>query len=185
MPMHYFKNYLVELHQALNKIDLKEFDLFLEELSGAFARKSQIFIFGNGGSASTASHFVCDINKGVSFKKTNKFKLICLNDNIPTLLAYANDISFQDIFVEQLKNLFNKEDLVIGLSGSGNSENVLKAIKYANEYDGKTFGICGRGGKLVEIAQKTLIIQSNDMQKIEDIHLIISHCAMQYLNSNY
>lgn len=180
----FYKNYLAELSNIFTTMNAKEFEKFVEELNGAYERQSQIFICGNGGSASTASHFVCDVNKGVSFGKDKRFKVICLNDNTPTMLAYANDVSFDDIFVEQLKNFMNKDDLVIGVSGSGNSENVLKSIRYANEHDGKTFGICGfGGGKLKDMAQNSLIIDSNDMQKVEDMHMIIFHCAMQYLNT--
>ncbi|OGW15613.1 MAG: hypothetical protein A2035_02760 [Nitrospirae bacterium GWA2_42_11] len=98
-------------------------------------------------------------------------------------MAYANDVSYNDIFVEQLRNFMNKNDLLIGISGSGNSENVLRAIRYCNENGGVTFGICGLGGcKLREIAGKSLIIQSNDMQKVEDAHLIIVHSIMQWFN---
>lgn len=102
------------------------------------------------------------------------------------MLAYANDVSYDEVFVEQLKNFMTRDDLVIGISGSGNSKNVLRAIEYANGNDGKTFGVCGfGGGKLKSIAQKSLVIDSNDMQKVEDTHLIIFHCAMQWLNANY
>lgn len=104
---------------------------------------------------------------------------------MPTIMAYANDVSYNDIFVEQLKNFMKKDDLIIGISGSGNSENVLKVIIYGNEHSGKTFGICGYGGgRLKDIAQKSLVVNSNDMQKVEDIHLILLHSAMQYLRVN-
>jgi len=182
MPSVFFKNYLRELNNIFGDINSKEFEVFIGELIVAYERQSNIFVCGNGGSASTASHFACDINKGVGFGKDKRFKVICLNDNIPTLLAYANDISYDDVFVEQLKNFMVKDDLVIGVSGSGNSGNILKAIEYANKNGGNTFGICGYdGGKLKTLAQKSMVIQSNDMQKVEDIHMIVIHCAMQYL----
>lgn len=181
----FLQNYLKELTNILNAINPKEFDDFIAELSNAYERQANIFICGNGGSASTTSHFACDINKGVSYGKDKRFKIICLNDNIPTMLAYANDISYSEVFVEQLKNFMVRDDLVIGISGSGNSENVLKLIKYANEHGGKTFGICGYGGgKLKEIAQKSFVINSNDMQKVEDMHMIVLHCAMQWFKTN-
>lgn len=184
MPSEFLKNYLAELNNILSTIDTKEFEVFIEELTGAYKRQSNIFICGNGGSAATAAHFVCDINKGVSFGKEKRFRVICLSDNIPTLMAYANDVSYDSIFIEQLKNFMNTNDLVVGVSGSGNSENVLRAIRYGNENGGRTFGICGcGGGKLKDIAQKSLVINSNDMQKVEDSHLIILHCVMQWFNA--
>lgn len=184
MSSDFLKKYLLELSGIFSTINAKEFEHFIEELQDAFKRGSHIFICGNGGSASTASHFACDINKGVSYGKDKRFKIICLNDNIPTMLAYANDVSYDDVFVEQLKNFLVKDDLVIGISGSGNSENVLKAVRYANENGGKTFCICGYGGgKIKDTAQKSLVINSNDMQKVEDAHLIILHCAMQWFNA--
>lgn len=183
MPSTFLQKYMNELSSIMSKIDTREFRYFIRELSESYDRQSQIFICGNGGSAATASHFACDINKGVSFGKSKKFKVICINDNIPTILAYANDVSYKDVFVEQLKNFMGKNDLVIGVSGSGNSENILRALQYGNENGGRTYGICGYGGgRMKYLAQKSLIIESHDMQKVEDMHLIIFHCAMQYLN---
>ena len=105
-----------------------------------------------------------------------KFKFICLNDNIPSLMAYANDLSFEDIFVEQLKNFYQKGDIVIGISGSGNSMNVLKAIDYANENGGVTVGLTGySGGKLIEMAQHNVHIPIDDMQIVEDLHMVLDH----------
>jgi D-sedoheptulose 7-phosphate isomerase len=184
-PSMFLKNYLKELSETLDIIDLKQFDEFINELILSYEKSSFVFICGNGGSAATAAHFACDINKGVSFGREKRFKVICLNDNLPIVLAYANDTSYDRVFVEQLSNFMNKDDLIIGISGSGNSENILKAIKYGNEKGGRTFGICGYGGgKLKNIAQKSLVINSNDMQKVEDAHLILFHCAMQYLYRN-
>ncbi len=184
MPSTFLRNYLREIGNIFEGINTKEFEDFIEELIEAYQRKSDIFISGNGGSAATTAHFACDINKGVSFGKEKRFKVICLNDNVPTMLAYANDMSYDDIFIEQLKNFLKKDDLVIGSSSSGNSNNVLKAIEYANANGGRTFGICGfGGGKLKSLAQKSIVTNSNDMQKVEDLHIIILHCAMQYLNS--
>jgi D-sedoheptulose 7-phosphate isomerase len=184
MPAVFLKNYLLELTGIINMIDAKEFESLVGELASAYEKQSNIFICGNGGSAATASHFACDINKGVSFGKEKRFRVICLNDSIPTIMAYSNDVSYDSIFVEQLKNFMNAGDLLIGISGSGNSGNVLNAVRYANESGGKTFGICGYGGgRLKDTAQKSLVVKSNDMQKVEDAHLIILHCVMQWFNA--
>ncbi|MGB2929389.1 MAG: SIS domain-containing protein, partial [Desulfobacterales bacterium] len=126
------------------------------------------------------SHWACDINKGCGLGIDKKFKMICLNDSISTMLAYANDLSYEDIFIEQLKNFFVPGDVVIGISGSGNSENVLKAIEYANKNGGTTVGLCGfSGGKLYQIVNIPILAKVDDMQKIEDIHMIVAHISMQ------
>jgi len=184
MPSVFMNSYITRLAGILERINGKEFEDFIAELDRAYRQEASIFIFGNGGSATTASHFACDMNKGVGHGKSKKFKVVCLNDNIPILLAYANDISYNDVFMEQLKNFVQAEDLVIGVSGSGNSENIVRAVSYANERGIATFGICGfDGGSLKNVAQNSLVIDCDDMQKIEDTHLIIFHCAMQWFNT--
>lgn len=175
-----FLYYFKEIEDTLAHIDLDSFILINEYIFNAFERGNHIFTMGNGGSGATASHLVCDLNKGVNFSRKQKFKAICLNDNLPTLLAYANDVSYSDIFCEQLKNFMDEGDVVIGFSGSGNSENVLKAIKYANENGGITIGFSGYdGGKLARIARFSLVAHINDMQKSEDVHLILCHLIMR------
>lgn len=181
MSSEFFKNYLNRLSGLLEKVNVGELEKFVVELGRARERGANIFVFGNGGTASTASHFACDMNKSASYKRAKKFKFICLNDNLPTILAYANDVSYADVFIEQLKNLHKKADMVIGVSASGDSENVIKAVKYARGQGGVTFGICGfEGGKLKDAAEKCLVIKSRDMQQIEDLHLIIFHCVSQW-----
>lgn len=174
--------YFTKLKQTIDKVSVQEIDSLMNLLMQSMEAGKTIFIMGNGGSSATASHFACDFNKGVSFGKENKFKMICLNDNIPSIMAYANDLSFNEIFVEQLKNYYNPGDVVIGISGSGNSPNVIKALEYANDHDGITVGLTGYdGGKLKLIAKNNIHIPINDMQISEDLHLIINHCMMQIL----
>jgi len=164
---------------AINKADLSE---VMNVLVNAQKRGSRIFIMGNGGSAATASHFCCDFNKGVSEKKKDKFKFICLNDNIPTLMAYANDVSYEEVFVAPLRNFLEKEDVVIGISGSGNSPNVVKAIEYANAQGAFTIGLTGYdGGKVKQLSQYNVHIPINDMQITEDLHMMLDHCIMKIL----
>lgn len=180
----YYLDYFQDLKNILDKIDLDNFNKINELLYNAFEKGKQIFTMGNGGSGSTASHLVCDLNKGVNFSQREKFKAICLIDNLPTILAYANDISYSDVFCEQLKNFMNEEDIVIGFSGSGNSENIIKAIEFANENGGITIGFSGfDGGELSKIAQLSLVVLINDMQKCEDVHLILCHLIMQTMNN--
>ena len=174
--------YFVALENVLRNIQLDEVDTFLNVLSASRREGRQVFIFGNGGSGSTASHMTCDLNKGASLGKSRRFKVICLNDNVPTMTAYANDITYDDIFVEPLRNFLLPGDVVIGISGSGNSENVIRAIEYANEHEAVTVGLCGySGGRLKEKARHSVHVNVNDMQKVEDVHLILGHLAMQIL----
>jgi len=172
--------YLQRLKEVLDSFPHDQFNRFYEALVAAYNHDKHIFIMGNGGSGSTASHWACDINKGCCLNREKRFKMISLADNIPTMLAYGNDLSYDDIFLEQLRNFFVPGDLVIGISGSGNSPNVLKAIDYANTHGGISAGLCGYGGgKLLSLVQIPLHIAVPDMQKVEDVHLIIGHIVMQ------
>jgi len=174
--------YLDDLQDTLRNIDLGNVERIVNAILTAYEKDRQIFIMGNGGSGSTASHFACDINKGVSFGLVKRFKVISLSDNIPTMLAYANDSSYDDIFVEQLKNFLNPGDVVIGISGSGNSINVIRAIQYANERGNDTIAFTGfDGGEIAKISKTSFVVPVNDMQKVEDGHLILAHVIMQIL----
>jgi len=177
-----FVDYCHGLNKALEGVPADSVEEFLQLLERACKEDHQVFLMGNGGSGSTASHAACDLNKGVSYGRAQRFRVICLNDNLPTLLAYANDVSYDEVFVEQLKNFLRAGDLVIGFSGSGNSTNVLKAIEYANQQGAVTVGLTGfDGGKLARLVRLSLVVPVHDMQKAEDAHLIIFHVAMQAL----
>jgi len=178
------KEYLGQLRQMLDLFPHEQFEKMIDCLLAAYAEGRRIFIMGNGGSAMTASHFACDLNKGCSLGRDRRFKAICLNDSIPTLLAYANDLSYEQVFVEQLKNFHVPGDVVMGISASGNSANVLRAIEHANRCEGVTIGWCGfNGGALGPMVRIPLVIRFQDMQKIEDLHMIIAHMTMQRINA--
>ncbi len=177
------ENYFSMLKGAIEATDRESINTVINLLQKAYQEERQVFIMGNGGSASTASHFACDFNKGLSYGKRKRFKVISLNDNLPIILAYANDVSYENVFVEQLKNFFNPKDYVIGISGSGNSKNVIKAIEYANQNGGITIGFCGySGGKLKEFAQFCVHVPINDMQVSEDLHMIMTHLIMHVID---
>lgn len=179
------QEYLELLYTTLREVDLDSIELVAKQLMFARDSGKHIYVFGNGGSGSTASHMVCDIIKGCSYDKTQKFKITCLNDNIATVLAYSNDIGYDVIFEEQLKNLLNEGDVVLGISGSGNSVNVLKAIEYANTRNAITIGFTGfTGGKLIDVAKISFHIPINDMQITEDIHLIVNHILYKLFNAD-
>ncbi len=175
--------YLDQLKEVLDLFPHDRFKEVADLMISAYNGEKHIFIMGNGGSGSTASHFACDINKGCCFDLGKKFKVICLNDNIPTMLAYANDLSYSQVFVEQLKNFLQPDDIVIGISGSGNSDNVIQAVSYAKEMGARTVGLTGfDGGKLASNVDISLVAEIDDMQKVEDLHMIVVHMLMQYLS---
>lgn len=175
-------DYIEDLKTVLDAFPHHQFNLLIEVMLEAYDKGKRIFTMGNGGSASTASHWVCDINKGCSLNREKKFMMMSLNDSISTMLAYANDLSYEDVFVEQLKNFFVPGDVVIGISGSGNSQNVLKAVEFANANNGTTVGLCGfSGGKLYQMVHIPILISVDDMQQVEDIHMIVAHMSMQSL----
>jgi len=154
------------------------------EIKNARNANNKIFIMGNGGSASTSSHFVSDLLKTSLTKEAKRTKAISLTDNIPVVMAWANDTSFKNIFYSQLENFLEKGDIVIGISGSGNSENVIKAIEFANTKKAKTICLLGKnGGELAKVSQLSLIIPNNDMLTIETMHLLICHLLTSLLRS--
>lgn len=165
---------------ALPKEDINEVMNVLEKarLSG-----KRIYTCGNGGSASTASHMRCDFNKGVSYNQDIKYDMECLSDSVPMMMAIANDLSYDDIFVVPLKNKIKPGDVLLGISGSGNSENVVRAFTYANEVGAQTIAFTGySGGKLKEIAKYNVHVEVDNMQITEDIHLVLNHMMMFILS---
>ena len=175
--------YFERVKAVLDSIRKDDLNLLMNLLVEARDRGSFVFVMGNGGSASTASHYVCDFNKGISYGKDKMFKFICLNDNLPTMMAYANDISYDEIFVGPLRNYLSKGDVVIGISGSGNSANVVKALQYTNEHGGISVGITGfDGGKVKQLSQYNVHVPIDDMQVAEDLHMVLDHCMMKILS---
>lgn len=171
------KEYLELEIRVLQGLDIKDIINVLNILSDALEKERRIFIFGNGGSGSTASHFQNDFNKAL-FLKTNKtFKVTCLNDNISTILALANDFGYDEIFKYQLQNIgLAKDDIVIAISGSGNSKNIIKAIEFANNVGALTIGLTGYdGGKLRKLSNVSLNTNINNMEITEDVHLCFEH----------
>ena len=176
------ENYISNYNDTLSKINVHEILNCIEIIHNAWKNENQIFVCGNGGSALTASHFVTDWNKSIFLETGKSFKGVCLTDNIGILTAYANDISYNEIYIEQLKNLMRKGDVLICISGSGNSKNVLLAANYAKSVYCKTIGLTGfDGGKLKNIVDHSYHVPINDMQIAEDFHLMFGHIVMQSL----
>lgn len=174
--------YLSRLQAVISATDTAAFDAGIAEIHAAWMRGAQIITLGNGGSAMTALHFVTDWAKMVYLKHGRPFRGRSLVDNMGLITAYSNDISYADVFSEQLKNIMQPGDLLVAISGSGNSENVIRAVDYANQNGGRTLGLSGfGGGRLKEKAQTSLWVNVNDMQLVEDMHAIFGHIVMQNL----
>lgn len=174
--MTYTEQYKSQLLETIEKIDLAKVEQSIAILRSARDAGRQVFTCGNGGSASTASHFVCDMVKGASFNRPTRFRIMALTDQLPAITAYANDVSYDVVFVEQLKNFANPGDVLIGISGSGNSPNVLRAVEYANSIGCQTIALTGRdGGKLGPMAQLNIQVAEPHMGRIEDAHMIVCH----------
>lgn len=178
-------SYLEKLTKLISQANTQDIDNAISLIMEAWQEGRQIITFGNGGSALTALHFITDWNKSVFLTGRKQFRGRCLLDNIGLITAYGNDMSYEDIFAEQLKNCMNEGDLVIAISGSGNSPNIIKAINYANDNKAITLGLCGfDGGRLKNVAQHVVWANVNDMQLAEDYHAIFGHIVMQSLCTN-
>lgn len=176
------QNYIEQHNSVIQNLDSDELEEGIKLITDTFKKGNRIAVCGNGGSATTASHFITDWNKMIHIHTGMKFNGICLSDNIGLITAYANDLSYEDVFSEQVKNLLNKDDLLITLSGSGNSENVVKATNIANEMGVNTLTICGYdGGRLKQVSKNSIWIQSMDMQFCEDAQIVFGHMVMKEL----
>jgi D-sedoheptulose 7-phosphate isomerase len=179
-----WNNYKQQVIDTLNTLIIP--DEVLNLIKNSKTNKNKIFIAGNGGSASTAAHFSCDLSLGASRKNYlenfDRFNVIPLTTNMPLVLALANDFGYEEIFKQQLINLAQKDDILIAISGSGNSPNIIKAVEYAKEIGMKTIGLSGYdGGKLKQLAEYNVHAQSFSMEVCEDIHSIISHFIAVWL----
>ncbi|HWY49668.1 MAG TPA: SIS domain-containing protein [Bryobacteraceae bacterium] len=170
------KQYKAALLEALDRIDTSRVEQAIEWFREARDSSKHIFVCGNGGSAATASHFTCDIVKGASYNRDARFRIMALTDSLPTLTAYSNDVGYECIFVEQLKNFAQPGDLVMCISGSGNSPNVVRTMEYANSIGCKTIALTGRdGGQLGPLAQLNIQVAVPHMGRIEDAHMVVCH----------
>lgn len=175
------REYFESLRRLSQKLPWEQIEGLVELLRKARDEGRCIFVFGNGGSAATASHFACDLGKGATVKGKPRFRVVTLHD-IATFSAYANDCGYETVFAEPLKNLARHNDIAIGISTSGNSPNVLKAMEIAREMGLYTIGLTGyQGGRLKEVVDLCIIIPSEDMQQIEDLHLAILHAVFRAL----
>jgi len=184
-----FGQYIGEIKDILDRLPLDSLERICDVLYEAYERDRMIFIFGNGGSAALASHIACDLGKGTHFPRpgtldmdgVKRLKVIALTDNVPMITAWANDSAYEDVFAEQIENFVQPDDVAFGISGSGNSPNVLKALRLAREKGAITVGLTGfQGGKMKELLDYGIAVPSECMQQIEDSHLVLAH--MIFLN---
>jgi D-sedoheptulose 7-phosphate isomerase len=174
--MEFLSEYRQKLSQTLAKVDMAKVEEAIGWLAAARDRQQGIFTCGNGGSASTASHFACDLVKGASHGRAKRFRVMALTDAAPTLSAYANDVGVTAVFAEQLRNFVRAGDLLVAISGSGNSANVLEAVAAARAAGCRVIGLTGRdGGKLGPAVDLNLNVPEQHMGVIEDAHLILCH----------
>ena len=183
--MNFLEDYKTELVRTIGVIDNAKVQTAIDWFRDVRDAGKHIFVCGNGGSASTASHFACDIVKGASFQRDQRFRIMALTDSLPTMTAYSNDVSYESVFVEQLKNFAQPGDIVMAISGSGNSPNVLLAVEYGNSIGCKSIALTGRdGGKLGSIAQLNIQVPVPHMGRIEDAHMIVCHMIGYYFMEN-
>jgi D-sedoheptulose 7-phosphate isomerase len=173
--------YLARTRELIGTLDTSAIARVVQTVQEARDAGKRIYAIGNGGSASTASHFVNDMGKGASVGRKKRFKVVPLTDNVEWITALSNDLSYEDVFAEQLKNFAEPGDLLIAISGSGNSENVLRAVAYAKQVGCRTVGLSGfGGGKLKDLADECIVVDSDHMGRVEDMHLILQHIVCYY-----
>ena len=177
--------YFEELHRVMVSFPKDGIDQIANTLVGAYNAGKTVFLCGNGGSASLASHFACDLGKGTAYCNGGKrFRALSLTDNLPTLTAWANDSSYEDVFSEQLRNFVQPGDVALAISCSGNSKNVLNALRVAREVGATTVGISGfQGGEMKSLCRICVVVPSNNMQIIEDLHLAMTHSIFRIVYS--
>src|SRR5574344_286492 len=174
------KAYYAREVRVIESLDVAELNRAMNALLSCYERESTVYVFGNGGSSATASHMVCDFNKGTCANVEKRFRFVCLNDNVPTMMAVANDMSFHAVFYYQRENQLEKGDLILAISGSGNSHNVIKAVEYAKKSGCEVIGMTGYdGGRLARLSDYQLHVPADDMQITEDLHMGFDHMIMQ------
>ncbi|HEX7288697.1 MAG TPA: SIS domain-containing protein [Candidatus Angelobacter sp.] len=175
-PLHSSENYFRRLALILPQLPFGAIDAMASVLLQAYDEGRTVFLFGNGGSAASASHAVCDLNKGAASQENHRLKVISLTDNVPLITAWANDAGYENIFSEQLRNYLRPRDVAMAISCSGDSPNVLLGLKTARAMGGTTLGMTGyQGGRIKPFCDICVVVPSDDMRMIEDMHHAVLH----------
>jgi D-sedoheptulose 7-phosphate isomerase len=176
--------YLSDVQGTLSKLPIDEIERVVNLLRDARAQRKRIFLFGNGGSAATASHLACDLGKGTNRHGRPRLRVVALTDNVPLISAWANDSSYEDIFAQQLQEQVEPGDIAIGISGSGKSPNVLNAVKVARSAGAITIGLTGfDGGDLKSLVDLCITVPDSSIDKVEDVHLMLGHVIASCLRT--
>jgi D-sedoheptulose 7-phosphate isomerase len=179
----HLKDYVARVHAALEALPRDTMGTLGELLFRAYQNDKQVFVIGNGGSASTASHMAADLAKNTIGPNMRRFRIHSLNDNVSLVTALANDIGYDHIFSEQLENSVRAGDVLIVISGSGNSANVLNAMRYARRQSAQVVALLGfDGGGAIDLADITVLVQSHDYGIVEDMHLVVNHILVEYFS---
>lgn len=174
-------DYLDRLRTAIDGLPRDRLNQLAQTLLGAYRNDKQVFTIGNGGSSSTASHLAADLSKNTTGANTRRFRITSLNDNAAIVTAIANDLGYENVFVEQLINLIRPGDVLIAVSASGNSPNIVKAIRYAQEQSAHVAALLGfDGGEAAKLADNAIVVPSSDFGIVEDLHLAINHILVEY-----
>jgi D-sedoheptulose 7-phosphate isomerase len=177
-------NYVQRLKYAIDAIPLEPLQAMGEILYRAYRHNKQVFIIGNGGSAATASHMACDLGKNTMSGHRPRFRVLSLNDNVPLLSALANDLGYEHVFAEQLKNLIRPGDVLISITASGNSPNILKAMECARSRAATNIALLGfDGGRALELADENVLVPVHDYGVVEDMHMVFDHILTEYFRA--
>lgn len=180
--MEAIKRYFSEIEQMLQAISLPHLEKVLQLLEETYCSGHRIFIMGNGGSAATASHFALDLAKNTIMPGLPRLKAISLTDHVPLITAWSNDTAYEHVFAEQLANVIEPGDLVIGISASGNSLNVINALQLAKASGASTFALLGaKGGKIKEMVDAYVLAPGQNIEQEEDAHLILAHVITRHM----
>lgn len=178
-------NYIVDLKVSLEQLQLTQITALADRLHQARLAGQRVFIFGNGGSAATATHLACDLGKNTVVSHLPRLRALALTDNMAVFSATANDLGYQHVFAEQLINLIQEGDIVIAISASGNSPNVLEAVRLARQYNAFTVGWSGyEGGKLAQMVDLPIVVRNNCIEQVEDVHLVLAHMVTVAVRQN-
>lgn len=176
MLLNWIEDYMANYKKAVEGIPLDSVMSLINRFVQANTEKRQVFVFGNGGSAANASHFVNDMSKSASDVLSNRFKCLSLNEHMSLITAISNDYDYKDIFRRQLENFANKNDLILAMSVSGNSANLIEAVEWGNKNGLHTMALVGgKMGKLADIARECIVVDSPHYGHVEDIHMLICH----------
>ena len=180
------EDYLAGATDCLREIQIEKLERIVDVVADAHAKGRTLFVFGNGGSASAASHIACDWGKGTSVPGKPRLRIVSLSDNIAVITAWANDFGYELVFKEQLENLLEPGDVVLGLTASGNSPNVLRAMEYAKQRGAVTIGFIGfGGGKLKAMVDHEITVSSRNYGQVEEIQMTLNHIISQFLKEKF